>query len=337
MSKGEVVMKNKLLFFIVALLVFVLSGCVSGSVGDDVVVNDVLTEFQNEYQKIENVEILESEKTEKAQNVYVSFNIINQEFEGNRYYQLLYNYYDRGGWMLDSVQPYLSDKWQTHPIKGYKTSKEMIAAELFNNMADKGERGFVLKGEIRDSFFNEWTRLADSKEKNPAEYITDVEYSESLDENLSYALVTIEAESYVLRIKERIRLTYKFSEEYMGWELIDRQSVEHTLRTVKPVEGTYQKVYNKDTYMFTINNVSSDGYITGTLETRTMWSGEQEISKQEYKYRVNSVYNSNCECLKYHHSNHNSTSNLQFYKDCFTTGYGGGVVGTEYEYLCKIN
>lgn len=295
-------MKNKIVFLIAIMLAFVLSGCVLGNVKDKMVVKDILAEFQNEYQKIENIEIIKSDKKEKTENVYVSFELQNQVFEAKRYYQLTYDYYDRGGWMLNGVNPYQENRWEIYPIKGYEPSKDIIAEELFvaynawaGGSSNYRNRGFILSSKISNAFFKNWTLEADRKDKNPAEYITNIEYIDEHKNNLSYAVVTIETESYVLKITEKIKIMYEFSPTNEIWECTDMQSIEHKMENIKAIEGNYEDEFRIDKFL-------SDGYIMATYDG------------QSYKYRVDSVYMGGCGEIS------NSKKRIHFYEECFSFG-----------------
>lgn len=330
-------MFRKLLFLIVMMLTVMVSGCALRGVEDATVIEDVIATFQNESQQVENVEILESEKEEGTQNVYVSFEIRDPVYTGKRYYHLLYNYYDRGGWMMDQIQPYLEEKWYSEPVAAYHPQEDIIAYELFQNLnaKNKNERGFVFRSEVEDVFFRLWTSMADSVDRNPADYIKEIEYSDSLEENLCYTLVTVEAQSHALKIQETIKLTYEFSESSTCWLLKDKRSVGHKLDTVRSLEGSYLCSYpDGDRYVFTISEVSEEGYIKGISEEFGMMFGEPYHRKHEYEYCVNSVSTAACDCYKYHHSSHNTTSKLTFNKDYFNTGLTG-VAGTTYKYATK--
>lgn len=282
-------MVRKISVFLEFVILVLLCGCSLVSVSDDVVKADISARFESDFQKVDKIEIIKKNKKEKAEDIYVAFETTTVEAVQKQYYCLNYSYYDKGGWILDSLCEDQKSKWIARPIKGYTPSKEILANQIFSSGHGK-KTGYFLNEDITDAFFKSWTYDFGEKDFSSENYIEDVKYSDDYKNGTSSAVVTISAKTTQLRIEEVIELDYIFSPQNACWDISQMKSISHKLEAVEDIVGTYEnQTHNK----LTIYEVLEDGYILASMNYK---NGDQEY---QAKYRMSGFVSGYCKDTYY--------------------------------------
>lgn len=110
---------KKLRYILTALMLaaamLLLTGCVSDPKGEKDILSDMQDQLPSPYMEVDELTIdrRQTDKEEKEDTVYVTVNASAGEAEFELSYVLYYEYYDKGGWVLEGCSP-SGDSWQTN-------------------------------------------------------------------------------------------------------------------------------------------------------------------------------------------------------------------------------
>lgn len=113
--------RNFMIALVICSIVF-LSGCVSEAPGEAKIKEDIYSAdgymTTNAIIKTVGIEKRQTNKQEKSDTAYCKVVSQTESLKYTSFYKLNYTYYDKGGWILDSLETQKPEQWKIDPLKG---------------------------------------------------------------------------------------------------------------------------------------------------------------------------------------------------------------------------
>ena len=227
-------MKKCILMLLVGFIF--ITGCTARGVNKKQVKDDLMVKFAENNFLIEDIEINLQRKDKKQNIIELTATMMSDSAKITRMYRLVYDYYEVGGWVLESCEDIHTEKWKAVPNSSDIT-KESISKVLFYDL-DEGD--FIISNTIiHNAKFEDWINGTASKQP-AANCISKIETVQSdLENGETTVIAYCNARSSVLNIWENFKLRCKFNPKTLCWDIISGESVDHGYTILANVTGTY--------------------------------------------------------------------------------------------------
>jgi hypothetical protein len=131
-------MKKIITAFLIIICCLAITACGSRVKSEQEIISAIM-DSEGLYGEVESFEILKRDTDRKAKNdcVWCWIVVKNDAVRYERGYRVESNYYSDGGWIFDSVSPYLESKWQLNLVRGINEAEIEDVLNGFLIMVDK--------------------------------------------------------------------------------------------------------------------------------------------------------------------------------------------------------
>lgn len=274
-------------------------GCKSSKIKESQIKADM--EEQLTGLTVDSVKIEKSQRIDNTDKIWIELDFHNNDCEGKRYYILCYSYYDRGGWLYESLENNKLSDWKATPKKGMKLTESEAAQRIF---VESENGGYKISTDIYAQF-PLWTDGLTTKPSDdfplPVSYIDSVSCN---DDELSDGLCSVTAYASVsssrLKLSEVYVINYYYDPCLLYWQETSIASESFSVEPKTEFNGAYS---NKENLSCTISEFSKEN---------SSFILEQNRDKKKY-----TIYGLFTACVSYPAEHKIESDCIKFYTTAF--------------------
>lgn len=263
-------MKKILLFVFLVVVMVVIFGCSTNTINPKRIKEDLTIKFSDENLVVEDVSIDLAKNDNKSQAIFVTLKMKSNIAILMRKYELLYEYYDVGGWILDDCIPVEQDQWTANLFTSPTISDETICDILFKK---SNIGGYYINNSIEGTHFTSWTS-GSGLDLPSTNYLTGRQEQVEFLEQAPQTTITVDCSTFTdeLTINEVFKLYFELDVVSLEWIFKSGKSIQYDYCFSSEVLGRYVDDDSGDT--INVTGTENQLFVSGIFyyDNKINWS-----------------------------------------------------------------